>query len=430
MNVSVVDVGANQKKMLVRVPAAVVQGEIESRYRDLAKQVRIPGFRPGKAPRNILKSYYGKSIQAEVSSQIVQETYPKAVVEAALKPLAEADVSDMRFEDNGEFCYEAMVDICPPFEVEGYKGLKITRKTQTVEESRVDEEIERLRQQYAQLVTVEEPRPVKEGDIVTLDFTPWIDGTIFEAGKAQDFSAEVGKNTIHPEFDSHVVGHTVGETFSFELDYPQDAPRREIAGKRARFDVTLKNLKEKLLPEINDDFAQEAGQADSLEAFKQTIRDRLLKQEADKASLEVQQELVDQLLEKTSFELSEKTVDAEVQRMIYILTEQFQRQGIKIDASRFDTPAIRADYRPQAEKNVKRRLILEQISVQENLTLTDEETEEIFKEISRITRTDIDKVKTEFADSPFVEEARGTKIQDKVLKLLETEAVVTEASAE
>jgi trigger factor len=430
MNVSVVDISENQKKLQVEIPASRVQEELEGRYRELAKQVKIKGFRPGKIPKSILKSYYGKALEGEVSSQLIQESFPEALREADLKPLVEADVNETNFDDNGAFTYTAIIDVCPPLEIDGYKGLQLQRQPVQVAEEQEQAELDRILDQHSQLRTIEEERPVKEGDVAVIDFTPSVDGEIFDRGKAQDYMLEIGKQTIHPEFDNHVVGQEVGKPFSFELDYPEDAPTPEIQGKRVRFEVEVKEIKEKVRPELDDEFAKEAGKFESLDELKQSIRERLTKREEDRISTEVRQQIVDQLLTMTTFELSSKVIDREVDRMVGMLQHQFESQGLKIDTSRLNTAEIRAEYRPQAEKNLRRRLILEQIAKQENIELTEEDKEQIYAEVARFARMDIEKVKREYADSSIIEQSSESKIQDKVLKLLEDSAVYTEASQE
>lgn len=429
MNVSVVDVSANQKKLQVEIPADRVREEVESRYRDLSQKARIKGFRPGKVPRSILKSYYGKSIENEVSSQIIQDTFGDALEKADLKPLVEADVSETRFEENGSFTYVAIVDVCPPLELEGYKDLKVYRPPVEISEEQEKEELERLRERYAELSSVEEDRPIQEGDIVVTDFTPWVDGNIFEKGKTTDYMMDVGKNTIHPDFDKNIIGHKPGETFSFETEYPSDAPTPEIAGKRVRFDVTVKELKEKKLPELDDEFAKEA-KFDSLDELKSSIRERLQKAAEGRAKADIRKQISDQLLQKFSFELSPKVVNREVEHMIAMLQGQFRSQGLNIDTSKFDTPEIRAEYAPQAEKNLRRQLLLQEISKLENIELTDEEKDAIYKETAQYFRMDVERFKREYGDSGFVAQALESKLNEKVLDFLADQAEVTDTPPE
>jgi trigger factor len=429
MNVSVVDLSANQKKLQVQIPALKVQEELDEKFRDLAKRMRIKGFRPGKVPRNIIKSYYGKTVENELSSQFIQETFPDALREANLKPLVEADVSEVRFEDNGSFSYTAVVDVSPPFELDEYKGLALQRPAYEVSETQVEAELERIRQQHTQLRNLETERPVTDGDVVLVDFVPTVDGTVFEKGKATDYMVEIGKQTIHPEFDRYLIGHQSGETVTFDLDYPEDAPTREVAGKRVHFEVTIREIKEKLTPALDDEFAKEVGQFETLEGLKQTVREQLRKRETDKASAGIRQQIIDQLLAKVDIELSSRVIEREVDRLLGMLHYQFESQGLKMDPGKFNTPEIRAEYRPQAEKNVHWNLICGYLAQKEELSLSDQEVEEVYREVARVARIDVETLKRDYADSAIVEQAKDGRLQDKVFKMVEDAAVLTEIAA-
>jgi trigger factor len=429
MNISVVDLSANQKKLQVEIPALRVQEELDEKYRDLSKSIRIKGFRPGKVPRNIIKSYYGKTVENELSSRFIQETFPGALRQANLKPLVEADVSEMRFEDNGAFTYVAVVDVSPPIELEDYKGVAILRPPVEIDQVRIEAELERIRQQHSQLRTLEVERPIAEGDVVLIDFIPTVDGAVYEKGKANDHMVEIGKQTLHPDFDQHLIGHRSGESVAFELDYAEDAPTPEIAGKRVHFDVTIREVKEKLIPELDDDFAKEVGQFETLTDLRQTVSDQLLKRETERVSAAVQKQIIDQLLTRVSIELSSRVIEREVDRLIDMLRYQFESQGIKIDSSKFDTPEIRAEYRPQAEKNVRWHLICEHIAKRDELELSEQELEEVYHDVAQVTRMDVAGLKRDYADSAIINQAKEGKLQDKVLKMLEEAAVSLETPA-
>lgn len=430
MNVSVVELSPNQKKLLVEIPAEEVKKQMDAKFRDLGRNVRIKGFRPGKVPLNILRSYYGKAVENEVSSEFIQSTFPEALRETDVKPLVEADVTEMRFEDNGTFTYAAVIDVCPPFELAGYRGLGLRRPSVQIGAEQEAFELERLRQQHAQLRTLENERPVREGDVVVIDFTPTVDGSVFRRGQMSDYMLEVGNKAIHPDLDGHLVGRESGDAFAIELDYSEDAPAKEVAGKRVSVDIAIKEVKEKVVPELNDDFAGEVGRFDSLDALRQTIREQLAKREESRIASEVRRQIVEQLIDKISLELSPKVVEREVDRLIGLLQHQFESQGLKIDASRFNSSEIRAEYRTQAEKNVRWRLICRRIADQENLQLSDDELEGIYQEVARFTRKSVDTVRTEYAESGIVEQSKEDRIVDKVFELIESEAQYADSAIE
>lgn len=423
MNVSVVDLNENQKKVLVQLPADKVQRELDKKYREVSKSIRIRGFRQGKAPRNLIKSLYGKTIESELSSQFIQETFPDALTDSALKPLAEADVSELKFEDDGSFTYTAIVDVCPEFELAPYKGIEVAMPPTEVTDEMVDAEIDRMREQHAQLKTIDPPRPVVQGDVLVVDFTPSVDGHVLEKGKSTDFMLEVGKGSVHPDFDGNLLGHELGESFSFEIVYPDNAPTREVAGKHVQMDVTIKELKEKILPEANDDFAKEVD-SDTFDALRQATRERLAARLEERRTGDIRNQIVDQLVKSTTFTLTDKVLDQEVQRMVDQLVQQFQSQGLSIDPARFNTPEIRESYKPQAEANVKRRLILMKIAEVEGIELTDEEREQVYEEYAKILRIDVEELKEKYSGVGFIEQALDYKMDEKIMKLLEESAII------
>jgi len=432
MKVSVVDVSVNQKKVQVEIPAREAQKELNKRYSKLAKEVRLKGFRPGKIPLKILKSYYGKTVESEVSNQFIQETFPKALQETQLKPLAEADVNEMSFDEDGSFTYEAMVEVCPPFQVEGYRGMEIPRSSREIAPRDVEAELERIREQHAKLnpLEPEKARPVREGDVVMVDLTARLEGSDIEEPPEEDRMVEVGKGAVHPDLDARLVGRSPGESFSVQLDYPEDAPNKEMAGRRMHVRVNLKEIREKVLPPLDDELAKSAASLGSLDELKEKIREELEQQAKAEASRQVREHIRSELLKKVKLDLSGKVVDKEVDRQLSQFLYQFQSQGIPIDAQRFNTPEIRAEQRPRAEEALSYRLILHRIADQESIALAPEEEEALYQEAAGLLRMDPETVRAQYGDSALVEELKDGRLQTKVLEMIESEAVFVESSTD
>jgi trigger factor len=418
MKVSVVDLSPSRKKLQIEIPAQEVQAELEKRYKELARTARIKGFRPGKVPRNVLKNYYGKAIESEVSNHFVNETYPEALRETKLEPLAQAEVDDIDFDDAGALHYTAVIDVAPLFVVEGYQGLEVNRRQVQVSDEQVDQELENLRNSHSELRSVDADRPIQEGDFVVVSFTPSVDGVVFSRGVAKEQLLEVGKKSVHPDFDGHLIGRRIQERFSFDLDYPVDASTQEIAGKRVRFEVTIQELKEKILPEADDEFAKEVRSLDTLAELRTSLRQQLEKSEQLKVDQEIRQQLSDKLYDLVPMELPAKAIDVEVDQMLGQLQYQFQSQGLKLDASTFNTPEIRAEYQVQGERNLRLRLILDKIAQQENLALEGSEIDEIYGQFARMARIDVEQVKAEEDKYQMLQQMKQANLHDKVWKLL------------
>lgn len=431
MKVTVTDLGPTQKKLVVVVEPRHVEKELDKRYRQLSQQVRLKGFRPGKVPRKILESYYGKTVQGEVSNQLIQETYADALKQTDIKPMMEGDVEDYRFDPDGSFSYSAIVEVRPVFEVKDYLGLELeVPAPMQVTEDQVANELEALRQRHAEIRSVEGDREAQWGDYVIVDVLPEIDGQIFEKGVNKNLYVELGQGKIHPDFDGGLVGHGAGETVSFELDFPEDAETPELAGKRVRFEVALKEIKEKVLPDLDDAFARKVGGHESVDALRETLRERLIRSCEEARKLQVRRAIMEQLVDNVTFDVPEKVVEREVDRRIQHFVHQLSAQGLKIDPSRFQTPEIRAEQRPAAERDIRWRLIVEQIAAQEGLELSEDEKEAVYAEVARLYRTTPEQVKNEYQESAIVQEMFQQKLEEKVFRLLEDHAVAKEVGPE
>ena len=419
LNVSVEDLSPSQKRLHVEIPAKKVQQAIDKRYRDLSAQVRIKGFRPGKVPRSILKSYYGKSIEHDVTSQFIEESFPQALRESDIKPLVEAEVDESKFDESGALVYAAIVEVCPPFDLADYKGLPVQRSEATVTDEMVQAELEQLREQHAELKAIEVERGVRYGDVVVIEYRSWPEGTEAATAQPSEQMVEVGKNKLHPDFDEHLVGHFSGDTLTFALDQPEGEGSTSESPMQTRYEVIIREVKEKTVPEANDEFAQTMGSFETLEDLRKEIATQLRQRLDEQSRGDVRRQIADHLLQRMQFEVPPKAVDKEVEQQLRTLQYQFQSQGLKVDPNMFDTPEIRAEYRPLAERNVRLGLILSRIAEEEGLSLTDGEIEELHRQVARMTRMSIDEVKEKYADSPLVEQAKESQIKEKVFSLIE-----------
>lgn len=428
MKISVVDVSPSSKKLQVEIPAERVQEELDKKYRELAKQVKIPGFRPGKVPRQILKSYYGKSVESDVSSHFVQETYPAALRQANLKPLAEADLEESHFQDTGAFSYVATVEVRPPFEIDGYRGLEVHVGPVHVSDEQLQGELEQIRERHAQLRALEVERPIQAGDFVVLDVTPSVAGKVFQPGVRQDHLLEVGKKSIHPDFDTHLWGRRAGEAISFDLVHPENSPTAEVAGKTVHYEVTIIEVKEKVLPELDDDFARQFPNTDTLEDLKKLIRERLERAAEAGREEEMRDQLAEQLLQRVAFDLPARAVEREVDQYVGQLQYQFLSQGLKIEPASLNSPEIRAEYRTRAERSLRLRLILDQIAQQEGIELSAEEMADIDQQAARVLRKDIEAVRKLPDNHQVLEQLKDDQMHAKVWQLLKANARTAETA--
>jgi len=310
--------------------------------------------------------------------------------------------------------------------------LKFHKPAVEVTEEQIEAELDKLVQSHSQLRALESERPIREGDVAIVDFTPSVEGRVVEKGKTRDFLAEVGKGGLHPDFDKHLLGRRPGESLSFELYYPEDASSSELAGKNVRFELTIKELKEKEVPELNDEFAQSlgSGQFETLEALRQELRKKLLEREEQSGSQNVRDQILRKILGKVQFEISPRVIELEAERILHNLKHQFESQGLKFDADALNTSEYKTGSRLQAERDIRTRLVLDRIAEAEAISLDPEEEEQVFRDIAAAYRIDPAKVRSEYGESAIVEQEKERKFKDKVIKFLESEAVFVDTPEE
>ncbi len=427
MKISVSDVNETQKKLIVEIPADVVQPEIDKKYRQLSKRVRIKGFRPGKAPRNVLKAYYGKAIDNEVAQEFIEKTFPDALEQEGIKPLAEADLENYGYNENGSLTYSVLVEVAPEFEPDGYKGIEIRKPPEkAVTEEDIENELTRIAESSANLEPVEDGE-VQEGHVVTIDVTPYIDGRVDEKYVQEDLLLEIGKDKLyHPEFGKQLLGAKVGDTVHFKLKYlsSEEAPNEDWVGKEVEFYVDIKNIARKELPEINDEFAKTLG-LDSLEKLREEVRKRLEKELELESKKFIREQIDSHLLKSNDIPVPEKAVLQEMESEIKDIEMQLLRQGID---HKIEDPKIRESFKPGAELSVKLRIIIDKIAEKENITLSPQEEEEVFSNLAQVLRVSTEEAKERFEKSSLLDKMKANKIREKVYEFIEEHAKFVDAS--
>jgi trigger factor len=378
MEFTVSDLSAVKKKIEISVDQERIRGELDNSMKKYREKAKVKGFRPGKVPLNIVKNLYFDQIRAEVMEDLVQKVYLEALDETKLIPLAFPEIENVSFGDENDYLsYEAIIEVKPQFELEGYLGLELEKELVEVTDQDREESMRKLRQAYAHFATVED-RPAKEGDTLIIDFVGKVDGEEFPGGSASEYTVEIGSGSFIPDLEKQMVGLQLNETRDLEVTFPKDYQHKELAGKPTVFTVTVNEIKEKKLPEVNDDFAANVstGKITSLDELKKKLEDGV---KARKEGL-VRRKLIDDLFAKlrdlVDFEVPECLVENEKKAMVERLKSRHQSQGI--DAAMVDQRVadnlekITAD----ARMAVKNTLILEQIANREQITASLEEINE------------------------------------------------------
>jgi trigger factor len=418
MKVNVEEISSIKKKMLIEIPEDQVTQEVDSFYKDLGKKAKIKGFRPGKVPRDILVRYFKDYVKAEIVQKLIEETYPKALTETDLHPVSPPAIDPGEFNEGKPFQYSAAIEVKPDIQLGGYAGLKIEGKKEEVKAEEVEERVKALQNLHANLKTISEARPIQSGDYVIVDYEASLGGKPLEGGKAIDFTVEVGSGQFIPAFEEKLIGLKLEEEREIEVSFPEDYGYQKWAGKTVSFHVTIKEIKEKILPSLDDEFAKDLGDYSSLEELKAKLRGEIEKEKELALERQLKDQVVDQLLEANPFEVPESLVEEQVKALVSDTKLRLAAQGVDLKRLGVTEEKLQEDYKATALKQVRTFLILEKIAGQEGIAVTDEEADDRLKEISERMRQKFDVMKRYYEKNGLLPEVKAGIIRDKTLNFL------------
>ena len=418
MNVNVEEISSIKKKVSIEIPGDEVTKEVDSFYKDLGKKANIKGFRPGKVPRNILERYFKDYVKAEVVQKLIGESYPKALTEANLEPVAPPVIDPGEFSEGKSFQYSAVIDVKPDIKLEGYTGLKIEGKKEELKDEEVEQRLKSLQNLHANLKTVSEGRPIQAGDYVIVDYEASVGGKPLEGAKALDFTVEVGSGQFIPTFEEKLIGLNPGEEKEIEVSFPEDYGYQKWAGKTILFHVKIKEIKEKILPVLDDEFAKDLGDYSSLEELKTKLRGEIEKEKELALERQLKDQVVDQLLEANPFEVPESLVEEQAKALASDMKLRLAAQGMDLKNLGVTEEKLQGDYKAMAQKQVKTFLILEKIASQEGIAATDEEADERLKEMAERMHQKFDVVKRYYEKNGLLPEVKAGILRDKTLHFL------------
>jgi trigger factor len=418
MNVNIEEISPIKKKVSIEIPENDVTKEVDSFYKDLGKKAKIKGFRPGKVPRDILERYFKDYVKAEVVQKLIQDTYPQVLSENDLHPVSPPVIDPGEFVDGKPFQYSAVIEVKPEFKLEGYIGLKIEGKKEEVKEEEVEERLRNLQNLHANLKTISEARPIQTGDYVIIDYEASMDGKPLEGGKTIDFTVEVGSGQFIPTFEEKMIGLKPEEEKEIEVSFPEDYGYQKWAGKTVSFHAKIKEIKEKNLPPLDDEFAKDLGDYSSLEELKGKLKGEIEKEKALTLERQLKDKVVDQLIEANPFEVPQSLVEEQVKALVSDTKLRLAAQGVDLKNLGLSEEKLQGDYRSMAEKQVRTFLILEKIAGQEGMAVTDEEVEDRLKEMAERMHQKIDVVKRYYEKNELLPEVKAGMIRDKTLNFL------------
>jgi trigger factor len=418
MKANVEEISSIKKKVSIEISEDQVNKEVESFYKDLGKKAKIKGFRPGKVPRDILERYFKDYVKAEVIQKLIEETYPQALSETDLHPVSPPVIDPGGFEDGKPFQYSAMIEVKPDIQLEEYTGLKIEGKKEEVKDEEVEGRLKALQNLHANLKTISEARPIQTGDYVIVDYEARLGGKPLEGGKAIDFTVEVGSGQFIPAFEEKLIGLKPEEEKEIEVSFPEDYGYQKWAGKTISFHVKIKEIKEKILPPLDDEFAKDLGDYSSFEELKVKLKGEIEKEKELALERQLKDQVVDQLLETNPFDVPESLVGEQAKAMVSDTKLRLAAQGAALKNLGVSEEKLQEDYKAMAQKQVRTFLILEKIAGAEGIAVTDEEADDRLREMSERMHQKFDVVKRYYEKNGLLPEVKAGIIRDKTLNFL------------
>lgn len=426
MDIRVEDLGSTRKRIHVVVPEELVKKEIAGVYFELKKTAKVKGFRPGKTPRQILKRYYSDYVTEQVISKLIGNTYDGALSESKIRPVSRPTLENGELTEGEPFKYSAVVEVRPEIHVEGYGGIPVKKRKVKVEKQDMTERLYQLQNLHAQLKVIGEDRAVRDGDFVVIDFQGTIDGRPLKGGKGESVSVEIGAGRFSTDLEKGLVGTRCDEEKEIEVTFPEDHRERELAGKKALFRVKVREIREKVLPSLDDEFAKDVG-CDSLKALKKKIRGEIEEEKKLEVNRQLESQILDSLIEKNEFEIPESMVDRQLDTLIRELKLNLAYQGLEFRRWGVSEEKLREDYRDRAIREVKSTLLLNRIAELEKIDITEGEIGQKFEEIARKTNRTRNQVEAYYSKNNLVESLKAQVLEEKTLQFLRSKAEITEA---
>ncbi len=414
MDVVVEDVNALTKKITITLSKDGVQKKLEKAYGKLQREIKMKGFRRGKVPRTVIIKHYRGQVEAEEGEKMVQESYFDAIEKEKIDPVVHPDISDPVFNEDGTFTYVANIDIRPEFELGEYKGLEVEKVSSEVSDAAIEVEIGELRRDMAPLRSVTD-RTVEKGDVIVVDFEGFSGGKAMKEVKNENYSVDVGAGKLSPEFEEKLVGMNQGEKATHEVDFPAEYVNPVLAGKKVEFRVDVKEVKERVLPELNDDFAKDVDEKfTSFADLEDDVRAKLQVEKDKRAEGDATDRVMLKLLEGHVFDVPERLVRFEVEEMIKNTEKSLEQQGMNLESAGINRDELAEQSQETAEKRVRGDFILKKIAEVEDIKVKDEDMDRAFKRIGDQYNMTVDKVKEFFQSRddllPFMNEILNEKI--------------------
>ena len=428
MSVQVENLEKNMAKLTIEVSAEDFEKAVQAAYMKNKNKITIPGFRKGKAPRVMIEKMYGTGIFFEdAANALIQSEYPKAAEESKLDIVSQPEIDVVQIEKGKSFIFTAEVAVKPEVTLGQYKGVEVEVSPVEVTEEEVAAELKKEQENNSRTIDVDD-RAVAQGDMVTLDFEGFVDGVAFEGGKGTDYPLTIGSNSFIPGFEDQLVGAEIGVEKEVNVTFPENYHANDLAGKPAVFKCTVKAIKVKELPELDDEFAKDVSEFDTLAEYKADIEKKLKERKEDVAKREREDKAVAAVIANAQMDIPEPMIQNQIDQLMQDFIRRMQAQGLSIDQyyqfTGLDSAKVQEQMRPQALKRIQSRLVLEKVAEAENIQISEEQLEEELKKMAEMYKMELDKLKELMGDYEKEQIKADMAVQEAVTLVAEAAQVV------
>lgn len=397
MSLQVEKLEKNMAKLTIEVSAEEFEKAMEKAFQKNKNKMSIQGFRKGKAPRAMIEKMYGPGIFYEdAANSIIPEAYEAAAEESGLDIVSQPEIDVTQIEKGKEFIFTAEVAVKPEVTLGQYKGIEVEKKELEVTEEEMTQELDKVRDQNSRTVDISD-RAVEDKDIAVIDFEGFIDGVAFDGGKGENHTLTIGSHSFIDNFEEQLIGKKIGEETEVFVTFPEDYQAEELAGKQAKFVVTVKEIKVKEIPELDDEFAQDVSEFDNLDAYKDDIRNSILEKKEKEAKTAKEDAVIAKIIENASMEIPDPMIESQSKQMAEDFAGRIRQQGMSIEQyfqfTGLNPKAFVEQMKPQALKRIQSRLVLEQVVKSENITVSQEEVEKEYENMASMYQMELDKLK-------------------------------------
>ena len=417
MSLKVEKLEKNMAKLTIEVSADEFSKALEDAYQKNKSKISVPGFRKGKVPKKMIEQMYGKGVFYEdAANALIPEAYEKALEECEETIVSSPKINVTQIEEGKSFIFTAEVALKPEVTLGQYKGVEVDKVEVSVTDEEVEADLKQQQENNSRTVVVE--RPVQDGDIAVIDYEGFIDGVAFEGGKGTNYNLTIGSHSFIGDFEEQLIGKNAGEACEVNVTFPTEYHAADLAGKPATFKVTVKEIKVKELPELNDEFASEVSEFDTLDEYKKDVEKKLAEKKEIEANSKNEDAVVAKVVENATMEIPDKMIDAQAENMVQDMARRMQSQGLSLDMylkyTGMTVEQMKEQARPDAEKRIRTRLVLEAVAQAENIQISDEKVDEEVAKMAEAYKMEVDKLKSYMSESDIKQMKEDLAVQQAV----------------